>query len=53
MVPEVNKYAIRKGRVVAAWDSLAGATASVKAKSIDPKHHEELIIFFIAKTSWI
>src|ERR1043166_4253050 len=49
MVPDVNKYAIRNGRVVAARVSLATAIASVTAKNIDTKHHGDLIVFFIAK----
>ena len=34
MVPEVNKKAIRKGRVVAARDSVAAAVASINEKSV-------------------
>jgi hypothetical protein len=48
MVPEVNKYAIRNGRVAA----VAAAVTSGKAKNIHAKHHGELILLFIAKTSW-
>jgi hypothetical protein len=54
MVPEVNKYAIRNGRVVAACVALAAPIASVRAKNIDAKHHGELVVLFIAKKrSWI
>jgi hypothetical protein len=50
MVPEVNKYAIRNGRAVAAaCVSLAAAIARVKAKHIDAKHHGELVGLFIEK----
>ena len=35
MVPDVNRYAIRKGRAAAACVSLAATIASVKTKSID------------------
>jgi hypothetical protein len=65
MVPEVSKYAIRNGRVVAACVSFATAIASIKTKSIDTKRHKgasigaaaklhgESILLFIAETSWI
>jgi hypothetical protein len=53
MVPEVSKYAIRNGRVAAACVTSGAAIASVKTKRIDAKRHEELILFFIAKTSWL
>jgi hypothetical protein len=53
MVPEVSKYAIRNGRVAAACVFSGAAIASVKVKNIAAKHTGELILFFIAKTSWI
>ena len=49
MVPDVNKYAIRNGRGVAACVWLGAAIASAKAKNIAAKHHGALIVFFIAK----
>jgi hypothetical protein len=49
MVPEVSKYAIRKGRVAAASVSFATAIAKVKAKSIDTKRHKGASIGATAK----
>jgi len=53
MVPDVNKYAIRNGRVAAAWDSGAAATESIKTKRVDTRHNGELILLVIAKNSRI
>jgi hypothetical protein len=49
MVPEVNKYAIRNGRVAAACVLSDTAITSVKAKNIAAKHHGELVVLFIAE----
>ena len=66
MVPEVNKYAIRNGRVAAACVSFATAanasnqdekrrSDASQEHSIGAaaKRHRESILLFIAKTSWI